>query len=353
MYCPRCHRHLPQNFRFCPQDGAETVERAAVDSFAVSKTKLTDATLGDRYRIRGFIGCGGMARVYLAEDAKTNKPVAVKVLQSPYREDEDNRERFLAEARTTARIGHPGIVTLLEAGVREEDDAPYLVMEFLYGESLGDYLARHKQIPVEDGLPWIRQAAAALSAAHRKGIVHRDVKPDNLFLVGEPDEPHTLKIIDFGLSKVQTRQMTAAGMIVGTPDFMAPEQVLAETIDDRTDVYALGLVMYRMFVGRPAYDSHDETAIIAHQVFTPAPPPSRIVQGFDRRLEAVIRTAIRKHPNNRYPAMDIFFDDLGKLHDPDAKLWAGPVESDRYEPQSNVSQLVAQSLGRVIGRRGD
>ena len=86
---------------------------------------------------------------------------------------------------------------------------------------------------------------------------------------------------------------------------------------------------------------------------TPAPPPSRIVQGFDRRLEAVIRTAIRKHPNNRYPAMDIFFDDLGKLHDPDAKLWAGPVESDRYEPQSNVSQLVAQSLGRVIGRRGD
>ena len=98
MYCPRCHRHLPQNFRFCPQDGAETVERAAVDSFAVSKTKLTDATLGDRYRIRGFIGCGGMARVYLAEDAKTNKPVAVKVLQSPYREDEDNRERFLAEA---------------------------------------------------------------------------------------------------------------------------------------------------------------------------------------------------------------------------------------------------------------
>jgi len=353
MYCPRCHRSYPHNYKFCPQDGAATVERPAIDNVPVTKTLLTDATLGDRYKIRGFIGCGGMARVYLAEDEQTGKPVAVKVLQPPYTEDEVNRERFLDEARTIGRIGHPGIVALLEAGVREEDDAPYLVMEFLYGESLGDYLHRHKQVPMEDGLPWIRQAAAALSAAHRKGIVHRDIKPDNLFLVGEPDEAYAVKVIDFGLSKVQTRQMTAAGVIVGTPDYMAPEQVLAEKVDGRTDVYALGLVMYRMFVGRPPYDSHDETSVIAHQVFTPAPPPSRFSPGFDRRLEAVIRTAIRKNPDNRYPAMDIFFDDLGKLDDPDAKLWAGPVESDRYEPQSRVSRLVAESLGRVIGRRGD
>jgi serine/threonine-protein kinase len=110
--------------------------------------------------------------------------------------------------------------------------------------------------------------------------------------------------------------------------------------------------MYRMFVGRHPYDARDDTEVIAHQVFTPPPPPTRIIADFDPRLAAVIRTAIRKNPNNRYPAMDILFDDLGKLDDPEAKLWAGPVESDRYAPSSKVSKLVAESLGRVIGRRG-
>jgi eukaryotic-like serine/threonine-protein kinase len=319
----------------------------------VSPTKLTDATLGERYKVRGFVGCGGMARVYLAEDERSGRPVAVKVLQPPFCDDPAACERFLSEARTVSRIGHPGIVALLEAGVRRDDEAPYVVMEFLYGESLGDYLARNRQLSMADGLPWIRQAASALAAAHKKGIVHRDVKPDNLFLLGEPDEPHSLKVIDFGLSKEQTRQQTAAGMIVGTPEYMAPEQVLAEQVDARTDIYALGVVMYRMLVGQLPYETRDHVEQIAHQVFTPAPPPQRIVPSFDRRLSTVIRTALRKDPNNRYPAMDILFDDLGKLDDPDARLWAGPVEGDRYKPSSRVSEEVARSLARVIGRRTD
>jgi serine/threonine-protein kinase len=307
---------------------------------------LTDATLGDRYKVRGFIGCGGMARVYLAEDVKTHRPVAVKVLEKPYSEDEAAVARFMSEATTVTQIGHPSIVSLLEAGKREEDGAPYLVMEFLYGESLGDYLRRHNTMPRELALPILRQTASALSAAHRKKIIHRDVKPDNLFLIGEPGEAYHVKVIDFGLSKLQTREMTAAGLILGTPDFMAPEQVLGEPVDARCDVYALGLVMYRVLTGRPPFSAPDEVTAVAHQVHTPAPPT-----GLEPRIASVIMTAIRKRPAERYPAMDIFFDDLGKLDDPNAKLWASPGEApdDRYEPQSIIGKHVAGALLRALG----
>lgn len=315
-----------------------------IDDVHVSPTRLTDKTLGERYKVRGFIGRGGMARVYLAEDVKTGRPVAVKVLEKPYSEDDGAIARFLSEATTVTQIGHPSIVALLEAGRRDEDGAPYLVMEFLYGESLGDCLKRERSMPLEQALPMIRQAASALSAAHRKRIIHRDVKPDNLFLVGEPGDAYDLKVIDFGLSKLQTREMTAAGMILGTPDYMAPEQVLAETVDARTDVYGLGMVMYRMLTGRIPFTGRDEVAMVAHQVHTP-PPAS----GLDPRVAAVVATAIRKQPAQRYPAMDIFFDDLGKLEDPSAKLWASPPDSiDRYQPTTEIGKLVASSLARAL-----
>jgi serine/threonine-protein kinase len=243
------------------------------------------------------------------------------------------------------RIGHPGIVALLEAGEREDDGAPYLVMEFLYGESLGDYLARERIMPLDAFLPIVRQTASALSAAHKKGIIHRDVKPDNLFLLGEPGDAHTVKVIDFGLSKVQTGEMTAAGIVMGTPDFMAPEQVLAESLDARADVYALGLVMFRALVGRLPYTASDEVEMVAHQVHTPvtlAPP----LKG---RVAAIVATAVRKNPDERYPAMDIMFDDLGKLEDANAKLWATRSEApDRFEPKGAIGKLVASSLARLV-----
>ncbi len=345
MYCPRCHRSLPRTHQFCPYDGQRTSERHVIDDVRVSPTRMTDHTLGERYKVRGFIGRGGMARVYLAEDVKTGRPVAVKVLEKPYSEDDGAIARFLGEATTVTQIGHPSIVALLEAGRREEDGAPYLVMEFLYGESLGDYLDRERSMSLGQALPLLRQAASALSAAHNKRIIHRDVKPHNLFLIGEPGDAYHLKVIDFGLSKLQTRELTAAGMILGTPDYMAPEQVLAEAVDARTDVYALGMVMYRTLSGRLPYTGPDEVTMVAHQVHTPVPPPDEL----DARVSAVIATATRKQPSQRYPAMDIFFDDLGKLEDASAKLWASPPDSvDRYQPTTEIGRLVADSLARAI-----
>jgi len=353
MFCPRCHRELPANFRFCPHDGEQTTESPELGHVRVSPTKMTDALLGRRYVIRGFIGKGAIARVYLAEDQKTGRPVAVKVMEEIHRKDDDARTRFLREARAVTQIGHPNIVEMFEAGIRDEDKAPYLVMEFLFGEPLGRYLEREGTLESQLAIPALRQAASALAAAHQRGIVHRDVKPDNLYLIGEPGDPYELKVLDFGFSRLQTSDLTAAGVVMGTPAFMAPEQVVADEVDARTDVYALGMVMYRMFVGRSPFPASDEVAALAHQLHTVPVRPSKVVPELNRRIEAVIMTATRKDPGRRYPAMDVFFDDLGKLGQPEAKLWAAaPRElataEDCYQPKTEIGRHVAEALTRTI-----
>lgn len=348
MFCPRCHRELPLTFRYCPHDGEPTTEHRDVERVAVRETRLGDQVLGRRYRVRGFIGKGAIARVYLAEDEKTGRPVAVKVLEPLHRKDDKARTRFLREARAVTKIGHPNIVEVIEAGLRDGDGAPYLVMEFLFGEPVGRTLERETTVPVDIAVPALQQAASALGAAHQKGVVHRDVKPDNLFLVGEPGDPYELKVLDFGCSRLQTSDLTAAGVLLGTPGTMAPEQVLAEEVGPRTDVYALGMVMYRMLVGCPPFPTGDEVAMLAHQLHTMPRPLTAVVPDLDPRLEAIAMMAICKDPKHRYPAMSVMFDDLAKLADPRAKLWAEAVEPARYEPQTEVGRRLSAALARHL-----
>jgi serine/threonine-protein kinase len=349
MQCPRCHRGYPEGFKFCPHDGTQTVEKLATESVRASPTHIGGKVLGGRYRVRGFIGKGAMARVYLAEDEETGRPVAVKVLEEPYRSDPSTRERFQQEAHAASLIGHPSIVKVHDVGERTEDAAPYIVMEFLFGESLGDYLHRDGPLPPELGVPAFAQAASALAAAHRVGVIHRDVKPDNLFLVGEPGDPYELKVLDFGLSKVQTSDLTSAGVVVGTPAYMAPEQVLAEPIDARTDVYALGMVMHRALTGQVAFDVDDEIEVIACHVWKMPPPPTRFRPELDRRLEAIVMLALCKNPADRYPSMDELAADLERLADPQQRLFAHkPIDPRPYEAQTVVGRLVAENLARNI-----
>lgn len=310
--------------------------------------------LADRYRIRGFVGMGAMARVYLAEDQQTGSPVAVKVLEDPFRKDPNVRERFHREAKMASMIGHPSIIRIFDQGEREEDGAPFLIMEFLVGETVGAYLRRLGTMPVETAVPALQQAASALGAAHRAGIVHRDVKPDNLFLLGEPGSPYELKVVDFGLSKMPSSNLTAAGVVMGTPATMAPEQALGEKIDGRTDLYALGMVAYRMLAGRQPFDADDdEVATLAHHVWTPPVAPSTFVQGLNPRLEQVILTCIRKNPADRFQSMEALGEALdrvteGALTSPDPL----PVDTS-YATTTLIGQLVKASLGRAIDREED
>ena len=353
MFCPRCQRQYPAGYCFCPYDGERTSEAPSLEQLGAQPTRMSDGALGERYRVRGFIGKGGMARVYLAEDLERGEPVAVKVLEPGYARDPAARERFLREARAVSRIDHPNIIRILATGERESDGAPYLVMEYLFGESLGQWLDREGVLPREIALPALRQAASALAAAHAEGVVHRDVKPDNLFLVGEPGDPYDLKVLDFGLSKLQSSQHTAAGIIMGTPRYMAPEQALAEGVDARSDVYGLGMVMYRAFAGCCPFDDMDDVQTLAHQLHSPPMPPSQVVPELDGQIEAVILTAIRKRPENRYPTMAAMCLDLERLEQGLAPEGARAVAGDVYEPKTKMGRLIAQSIGRMIGLRFD
>jgi eukaryotic-like serine/threonine-protein kinase len=358
MLCSRCQRDFAQDHRFCPYDGEPlSSPLRELPPLAPSARKDTardsvdpELVLGSRYRIRGFIGKGGMARVYLAEDLQSGAPVAVKVLDNAHAVGSHARNRFLREAKAVSRIGHENIVKILDLGL-SADGAPYLVLEFLDGESLGQRLRRDPLMTPAVALPALRQMASGLAAAHRAGIIHRDVKPDNVFLLGEP--PYTVKLLDFGLAKLDTQSsFTKTGVAVGTLDYMAPEQVVTDRPDARTDVYGLGVLMYRMLTGQMPFRAKEDTDLLARHLLLPVPPPSLDVDGIDFPTELVVLTALRKSPNNRYASMDDFGEDIDRL----LGERGGPlvaerlgVEPDVYVPKSffakNAALFFYQKLG--------
>jgi serine/threonine protein kinase len=241
-----------------------------IDHIPIQPDPEAGRVLDGRYVIRGLLGRGAMARVFLAEDSESGEPVAVKVLESLVGARSDTaKQRFFREARAAAMLKHPSIVRILDLGLRD-DGVPYLVLEHLFGEVLGELLRRVSVLGAGLGLAIVREAAAGLVVAHAAGIVHRDVKPDNVFLVGAPGEPYGVKLLDFGLAKLdQQSGFTKAGTAVGTMEYMAPEQLLTERPDARTDVYALGVVMYRMFTGRLPFEGKDEAELLARQLIDP------------------------------------------------------------------------------------
>ena len=301
--------------------------------------------------MRGLLGEGAMARVYLAEDALTQKLAAIKVLESPDARVPDARERFFREVRTTEALEHPNIVRLLDAGQRR-DGAPYLVMEYLFGESLGDLLRREPRLEVETALWIARDVAAALAAAHAAGAIHRDVKPDNIFLIGERGRPYALKIVDFGLARLQGQSgLTAMGVTVGTLEYMAPEQTVKDATGPRTDIYGLGVVLYRMLTGRLPFGGSD-TEVLAHQLISPPVLPSSIDPAIDRRIETVIMTSMRKLPRNRYPSMEDLLEDLQRLRkEKEGEIASANVlEADVYVPQSAYAKTVAAALYKKLNQ---
>ncbi len=362
MRCPKCHRFYPSDYGFCPYDGETVTARTDVGALPSDTTRIRNKVFLGRYRIRGFVGKGAMARVYLAEDEMTGEPVAVKVLEPPFRTDEGIRERFHREARAASVIGHPSIVSVLAEGERDDDGAPFLVMEYLIGETIGGYLRREGTMPIELALSSLRQAASALAATHRAGIVHRDVKPDNLFLLGEPGDPYELKIVDFGLSRDPSSQLTAAGVVMGTPATMAPEQIVGEGVDGRTDVYALGMVLYVALTGMWPFgdltfarseENEDDVATLAHHLWT---LPARLRAHrpeIDPRVEEIVLRAIRKSPDERYASMDDLVEDLDGWSQPMTTIHDPLPPDTTFQPATMIGVLVKANLGRAIGREGD
>lgn len=268
----------------------------------------------DRYRILERLGRGSMGDVYLALDPKFDRRIALKVM-SGHRLDDDEleelRHRFVVEGRAAGRLNHPGIVTIHDADTDEVTGWPFLAMEWVDGESLRHRLKRDGPLPLARAVDLGAQVARALGYAHRQGVVHRDIKPANLLL----HRDGRVKIADFGVAKLVSSSLTLTGQVLGSPNYMAPEQVRAESVDGRTDLFALGVVLYESLAGRPAFAA-ESLAGITFKIVSVDPRPIQIHnQAVPDALDVLLRRALEKDPRDRFASgaeMAEAFDEVAR-----------------------------------------
>jgi eukaryotic-like serine/threonine-protein kinase len=270
----------------------------------------------NNYEIVSVLGQGGMGTVYLARHTFTGRKAAVKLLHPEFARDPVLVSRLMNEARATAAIGHPNIIDIIDVGQLPDGNIPYLMMEFLPGESLAGRLHRSRPLPIPEAIEIACQTASALSAAHACEIIHRDLKPDNLFLV--PDASilplqQRVKVLDFGIAKLQGdltggSVKTRTGTIMGTPQYMSPEQCrgVVQDIDHRTDIYTLGIIVYEMVCGAPPFVSEGVGEMLVMHLTSPPAPPRTLNPDITENLEAAILCALAKDPNERFASMEAF-----------------------------------------------
>ncbi|GEM_PF-1493924 len=265
--------------------------------------------LGGRYRLDATLGHGGMGVVYRGVDLTMKRPIAVKLIRPDGVEqlDEEIAGRFLREAKNTARLQHEHIVEVFDLG-RTEEGGLYFVMELLEGESLSARLRREGALSPETTVHIGRQICDALQAAHAAGIVHRDLKPANVMLLSRAGDPDFVKVLDFGVAKSflpsdQETQLTHTGMLVGTVDYMAPEQIMGKPVDGRTDVYSLGVVLYKMLSGQAPFRDTGVPALIHAHLNVMPKPLIEVVPGIPNELDRVVLRCLAKNPDRRFESM--------------------------------------------------
>jgi serine/threonine-protein kinase len=292
-------------------------------------------TIDGRYKVESVLGEGGMGVVYAGRHKVINKRVAIKVLRGEMSRDREMTDRFLQEARAASSIGHPHIADVSDFG-ELPDGSAYFVMEFLEGRGLSALMNESKPIPTKRLIHIAKQVADALHAAHSLGIVHRDLKPDNVFIVNRGMEKDFVKILDFGIAKVSTSntaKLTRAGTVFGTPHYMSPEQAAGAPVDHRTDIYALGVIMYEMGTGRVPFDADNYMGILTQHMYK-APVPIRMLvpvptDDMPPGLEAIILKCLSKKAEQRYEDMAVLIEDLNRL--------------ERGELPLAVSEMMARS----------
>src|SRR5919205_433133 len=273
---------------------------------AVSDT-LIDTLFDGRYRIVRKLGAGGMANVYLAEDQELGRRVAIKILDDRHAADEQFVERFRREAKNAAGLSHPNIVSIYDRG--EAEGTYYIAMEFLDGRSLKELIVGRGPAPIKVAIDYARQILAAVGFAHRHGIVHRDIKPHNVLVGGEG----RLKVTDFGIARSGASQMTEVGSIIGTAQYLSPEQARGAPVDQTSDLYSVGVVLYELLTGVVPFSGESPVEIaMKHLSSTPEPPSAKRAE-IPRELDLVVLRALAKDPADRYQSAEEMDADLARV----------------------------------------
>src|SRR6059058_6237198 len=260
-----------------------------------------------RYLILRKLGSGGMADVYLAEDKELGRRVALKLLNERHANDDQFVERFRREAQSAAGLNHPNIVSIFDRG--QAEGTYYIAMEYLDGRTLKELLVRNGPTPIPIAIDYARQILGALAFAHRNGIVHRDIKPHNIVVGGDG----RLKVTDFGIARSGTSQMTEVGSIVGTAQYLSPEQARGAPVDPRSDLYSLGIVLYEMLTGTVPFTGDTPLEIAMKHLSTTPEPPSERRPEVPHELDSVVLRALAKDPHERYQSADEMDADLARV----------------------------------------
>jgi serine/threonine-protein kinase len=269
---------------------------------------VNQSELGGRYRVEARIGAGGMAEVYRGFDPVLNRTVAIKVLNPQFARDAGFVARFRREAQAAARLSHDAIVGVYDTGA--DGDTQYIVMEFIEGRTLADFLSSGRRPSIEQSVELSRRIATALGVAHAQGIVHRDIKPANVMITREG----RVKVMDFGIARMQTVETAPqTSSVLGTPTYLSPEQAQGQSVDARSDLYSLGVVLYELLTGRPPFTGDSPVAIAYKQVNEIPVPPSQLNSEVPAALDAVVMKALAKNPANRYQTAEEFSADLERV----------------------------------------
>lgn len=359
--CLVCNFQTSQEQEICPRDGSNMV--------TVGEDPLLGMVIEGRYRIQSVIGQGSAGTVYKAVQELIGREVAIKVLHEYLVSDEEFIKRFRQEAKASSRLSHPNIITIYDFGVIPQGNRPYIAMDLLVGTPLSDYLSENERVSLNDAIPLLTQVCSALGEAHRHGVVHRDVKPENIVLVERSGQKLYPMVVDFGIARIveesESAKITRTGTVCGSPTYMSPEQCTSSKVDSRSDIYSIGIVIYETLTGEVPFHSDELIRVMSMHLSEPPKPLNQVKPGliFPDALEEVVNKALSKNPNDRFQTMEEMATALEESIKAPAKPAAssaqprnasreiepGPLAQDEHLHRRNTSQEVSIPAQRGTG----